>query len=776
MPDRLYQSSYAGGEIAPDCWARTDLAKFSVSARVLQNFIVHPQGGVSNRPGLSFIEETKDSTKRSRLIDFEAENNDTYILEFGDLYMRVFRNGARVYNHVDDTIYEIVTPYVEADLDLIKYEQSNDVLTLTHPNYAPRELSRFDHDNWTLTTIDFQPGIAAPTGVTATATVGETPSGYTAKNHIYKVSSVSAETGEESLPSAATAAVSNDVQISRKNFNIISWTADPNASDYVVYKNDNGLYGFLGRTIDTAFRDDNIADDLTNSPQKGTNPFDGANKYPRTVSFHEQRRVFGGSNTKPQNVWMTQSSNYKNMGVSAPAKDNEAVTFGIAARSKQKILHIVSLQDMIVFTPSTEWKVSGSDQTGIITPSSILLRPQSYYGSSEVRPIVIGDQILFVSANGKTVRDIGFVFEQNKYVSNDLTVLASHLFDTRSVAGWAFAQSPHSLVNTYYDDGSWACLTYMREHEVWAWCSQKTDGYIESTATVPEFNENVTYFIVRRFVDGAWRRYIERQGSRLFSDVRDAFFVDSGLSLDTAIVMEGVTLDEEAEFIFTDHGFTDGQTVEVSSNTGPKGEAINGRYMVDVIDSDTFKLYKEGDDGNVYVNTSQWSVFDFACYVRILVSHLSGLMHLRGRQVVGLVDGNVIGDMGDLTVAMDGTLDIPDAGGRIHIGLPYEALFETLDLSAGQQVIQGVLKNVGPVELYVKDSRGIEVGIAFDDNMREYKPREFEDYEDPAELITGVVEVTPEPEWNSGGQICVRQKYPLPCTLLATIPNVELAA
>ncbi|MBN1016292.1 hypothetical protein JTM58_35565, partial [Pseudomonas aeruginosa] len=109
------------------------------------------------------IAEVKASANFTRLIPFQYSTEQTYILEFGNLYIRFVSNGGQVVS--GSVPYEIASPYTTADLRDLKFTQSADVLTIVHPNYAPRELKRLAPTNWTLTTIAFQPGIAAPTGL-----------------------------------------------------------------------------------------------------------------------------------------------------------------------------------------------------------------------------------------------------------------------------------------------------------------------------------------------------------------------------------------------------------------------------------------------------------------------------------------------------------------------------------------------------------------------------------------------------------------------------------
>lgn len=171
MPNtRTYNRSFAGGEMSPEMWGRIDDVKFQTGAATVRNFITTPQGPAENRPGFAFVREVKDSSKRTKLIPFTYSTTQTMVIELGDGYIRFHTQGATVLS--GGVPYEIASPYAEADLFDIHYVQSADVLTLVHPNYAPRELRRLGATNWTLTTINFIPLVSAPTGVSASASSG----------------------------------------------------------------------------------------------------------------------------------------------------------------------------------------------------------------------------------------------------------------------------------------------------------------------------------------------------------------------------------------------------------------------------------------------------------------------------------------------------------------------------------------------------------------------------------------------------------------------------
>ena len=90
------QPSFSGGEIAPALYARTDQVKYATGLRTCRNFIVMRHGGATNRPGTTFRGEVKTSADVARLIPFIFNSDQTYVLEFGDLYMRVYKDGAQV--------------------------------------------------------------------------------------------------------------------------------------------------------------------------------------------------------------------------------------------------------------------------------------------------------------------------------------------------------------------------------------------------------------------------------------------------------------------------------------------------------------------------------------------------------------------------------------------------------------------------------------------------------------------------------------------------------
>lgn len=520
---RTFSRSFAGGEVTPEFYGRIDDAKFQTGLAKCLNFYPLPHGPVSNRPGFGFVREVKTSSRKTRLIPFSYSTTQTMVLEFGHEYVRFHTNGATLMN--GSVPYEVATPYAEADLFDIHYVQSADVLTLVHPNYIPRELRRLGALNWQLTTITFASKLSPPTGVSATATPGSTPG--TPTTHTYVVSSVGPNGLDESTYSGV-ATCSNNL-FDDGAFNTITWTAASGATRYYVYKLSNGLYGYIGQTQGTSFKDDNITPDVSVTPPEINDPFLGAGNYPAAVSYFEQRRAFGGTLNAPQTLWMTRSGTESNLNYSIPTRDDDSIQFRVSAREANTIRHIVPLQELVLLTSSAEWRVT-SINTDAITPTSFSVKPQSYIGANNVQPVIVNNNLIFAAARGGHVRELGYSAQAGGYMTGDLSVRAPHLFDNLDITDMALAKAPQQIIWMVSSSGKLLGITYVPEHNVGAWHQHDTDGTFESCCVVSEGNEDVLYVVVRRTIGGATKRYVERLASRQFVNPADAFFVDSGLT------------------------------------------------------------------------------------------------------------------------------------------------------------------------------------------------------------------------------------------------------
>lgn len=829
---KVQQASFTAGELTPFLHSRADLQRYVAGLKTASNIIIHPHGGASNRPGLRWVAEVKYSNKFTRLLPFAFNDTDTYALEFGEKYMRVFRNGGQVLrtqvnvtaitkanpaqvttdaNHglsigdevylasiggmveitdgkytvghileasksitaatkaypvkitaathgyttgdrvyleslggmtelnnreftitvvdannytldgenglnyttytsggtskrvdpndftltgVDSTgyttytsggtvdgIYEIPTPYLEAELADLNYVQSNDVVTIVHNSHAVRELRRTGHTAWSLEIVAFEPGIDPPTGANIiTQTVG---SGSTARTYV--VTAVDADTGEESIASnEATVNTADDAGWTAGEYIRVGWNSVAGAGKYNVYKEKNGIFGFIGSTEDLQFDDDKISPELGDTPPKARDPFNGTGNYPAVATYYEQRLAFASTLNAPQKIWFSQTGNFHNFGVSEPTKADDAITLTIDASQVNIVRGMVPMSDLIVLTTGAEQKISSGENA--FSLANLQVKPQSFRGSAKVRPLLMGSGLLYLQDKGQIVRDFAYALESDSYKGNDLSVLSQHLFENYSIDDWSYAQSPHSLVWCVRSDGAALSMTYMKEHEVWAWTQQHTDGAFESVAVVSEGMEDVPYFVVNRTIDGSTRRYIERMESRSVpgNDVKNAFFVDCG-----------------------------------------------------------------------------------ATYNGAPTTTISGLDWLEGKTVTILANGNVH----PAKVVTNGSIALDYDASLVHIGLPYLTVLETLEPPL-ENAGHGTIKSASRLIVKVLNSRGMWAGPDAN-NMVELKQRTSEPWGEPIALYTGEFELIIQPKWKRG-QLRIEQRDPLPLTITAIIPDYEV--
>lgn len=565
---RTLSRSFAGGEVTPEFFGRIDDVKYQTGLAKCLNFIPLPHGPAANRPGFAFVREVKTSSKRTRLIPFSFSTTQTMVLEFGENYIRFHTDGGTVLS--GGAPYEVATPYPEADLFDIHYVQSADVLTLVHPNHAPRELRRLGATNWTLTTISFTPNISAPASITVTATRADSPNNL--QDYFYKVTAVGEDGIEESFASAAGQTNITNNLLQTGAFNTITWSAVTGALRYNVYKQDNGLYGYIGQTDGLTFKDDNITADLSETPQQVNNPFVGAGNYPSAVSYYEQRRAFAGSTNKPQNLWLTQSGTESNLSYSLPTRDDDAISFRVAAREANSIRHIVPLQDLILLTSSAEWRLRSASGDAI-TPSSVSVSPQSYIGANNVQPVIINNTMLYCAARGGHVREMGYNWQAGGFLTGDMSLRAPHLFDSFNLVDMAYSKAPQPICWFVSSTGKLLGLTYVPEQQIGAWHQHDTDGTFESVAVVAEGDEDVLYAVIRRTINGSAKRYVERMRTRQFVDPADAFFVDCGLTY------SGVPADQISGL-----GHLEGKTVNILADGAvhPTRVVTGGAVTLDV--------------------------------------------------------------------------------------------------------------------------------------------------------------------------------------------------
>lgn len=258
--------------------------------------------------------------------------------------------------------------------------------------------------------------------------------------------------------------------------------------------------------------------------------FSSGGNYPAAVSYYQQRRIFAGTNNAPQNFWATRSGTESDMSYNIPVLSDNRIAVRIAAREASAIRHIVPAGQLLLLTASCEWRCSAAGD--VLTPASINLAPQSYIGASNVTPVVINNLVLYAAARGGHIRELSYAWQAASYVSGDISLMAPHLFDYFQILDMAYGRGPIPTLWTISSSGKLLGMTYVPEQQVAAWHQHDSaaDAVFESCCVITENNEDMLYLIVRRTIDGATVRYVERLHTRRYDTLADAFFVDCGLT------------------------------------------------------------------------------------------------------------------------------------------------------------------------------------------------------------------------------------------------------
>ncbi len=750
--------SFAAGEITEEMRGRVDLAAYQTGLTLCRNCVTLPHGPATSRSGTEMCVEANDSTRKVSLIPFIFSPTQALMLEFGHLYMRILSNGAAVLetpvaitsittanpavfgtgaahgfttgrmvflasiggptvlngralrvvttgastftltdldgNAISTVglpaytsggtvaqVYQIATPYAEDDLQSLRYTQSNDVMTITHQSYQQRELRRFGATNWTLSTFALAPTIGTPSAPTVVVGGGSGSVTYT-----YVTTAVAAETLEESSPSAP-ASVTNNLATSGHH-NHITPAAVAGAIRYNVYKLISGIYGFIGQTDGSLFSDYNITPDTAITPPIPDDPFVGANNYPRAVGYFRGRRWFGGTNNIGLGLRATRSGTESNMSYSIPSQDDDRVSIRINSQKAATIQHIVPLDKLFLLTTSAEWVVETAN-SDILSNETIDPRQQGGIGAASVTPVVTNVSILYTQARGGRIRQLMYADTRAAYNTDDLCLMAPHLFDGLTVLSMAFSAAPHPTVWCVRSDGVLLGLTYVPEQKVLGWHQHVTDGFFESVAVIPEGDEDIPYVVVRRVVNGRTVRYVERMAPRRRQTQANSFFVDAGLK-----------------------------------------------------------------------------------YSGAAVTSLSGLWHLEGKTVSILADGAVEPQQ----VVVGGRITLQEGrpgASTIIVGLPFTQRIETLPPVAEVEAFgQASTKNISKVWLRVTGSGAMKVGTS-DSVLREVAIRISEPFGTPPALQTGVLEVTPDGDWETDTRVVVEMTNPLSMTIGGIAPEIQ---
>ena len=540
-------NDFTAGELSPKLDGRTELNKYFNGAKQLQNFLVLPQGGATRRPGTQFVSETKTSANTSRLIPFEFNVEQAYILEFGNNYFRIYRDGGQVTS--GGSAVEVTTTYTSAQLSGLKFAQSGDVMFVVHPEHKPRQITRTAHDAWTITDIDFRRGpMLDPqldgttltangrtgSGVTVTAsanTFASTDVGRLIKLHdgFAEITAFSSATSvtvtvkenedrrSELMPSMTATTISfheGDPSTTNLEHNdrlqdtsgsflsegfkagmkvTITGSTSNNVSSalIVTVTADTILFAPSVDLASEAAGDTvTIAGDLVADDEFSLGAFSTTTGFPAAVAFFEQRLVFASTSSNPQTLFFSVAGDFTDFAIGT--LDDSALVYTIGSNQVNVIRYLTSSRQLLVGTSGGEFVVRAGSVDAPISPTNTQIKRQASYGSADIQPITVANVALFVQRAGRKLRELSYNLNTDSYFAPDMTLLSEHITEGL-IKEMAFQQEPDSVVWCVLKNGKFVGMTYRREEDVVAWHEHIFGGVSGScTVTVTDFSNIAT--------------------------------------------------------------------------------------------------------------------------------------------------------------------------------------------------------------------------------------------------------------------------------------------
>lgn len=536
----LIQNSFAAGELSPRMLARTDLKGYKEGCLTAHNMIPISQGPVLSRPGTLHV-NTIEGTDAVRLIPFPVRPDEGYMLCFYDGKLLILNESGLPagQNLITNGRFQQAgagwTSFVgtNGQLGTVTYNVGTATLDASNQNIAAVRQNITGLTIGTSYTFSVQTanynnariklGTAAGGSQLANQQMGTKPvqvlvvtatttniwieisqdAGATGVCVIASASAVATAAEEPTLNSPYTRGQLRDIQYEMRPAGNVLYLAHPLvAPQRVTYS----AGAFVLEAVPFV------------SP-----PTDWVvDNYPAGITFYDGRLWFGGTNTSPSKLWASKSGIYEDFTIGANADDALAYTVAKAGF----IRWMKGIKSLLVGTDNSEFVISS--EGGVITPSDIVIEPQSAYGSLAATPLPIGNQVIYTSPDGRKLRAMGYRFEESGWVSTDLTFASEHITEGR-VYELTWAQNPENLIWAADLIGNLIGCTYDLSNNIIGWHEHGIGDGVEgqrrqvnSVASL-RFLGTDTVWIGTRWNDGATNNISIMVlgtvgGDRLFTD------------------------------------------------------------------------------------------------------------------------------------------------------------------------------------------------------------------------------------------------------------------
>lgn len=444
------QNSFANGEVAPEFFAKDSINGLSK----LENMDVLSSGSLTNRKALKYIAEIASSAK---LISFSVAENENYLLVLTDGYISIYYN--------DKKIQDLLSPWNESDLTKLQYAQRFNSIIFVHPDYQPRSLKK-SGTKFALEIFDF-------------ARNDETMEVY--------IPFVRFTDSENVKITVSSNEAGNNYATFTTNTNF--WTENHVGVRLFLAEKQWRIEEYISPTQVKAFTNGTYTTPKAPVSDWQEAAFSDFRGWPCSITFHQDRLVFGGSRSYPSGVWLSQVGRHNNFNVGT-GLDDEAIYITLLSQQRQQICTVVSSDNLQILTSVGEWAISSKP----LTPSSVDIKQHTSVGSVSnkyLAPQKIEGQTVFISKSEKDIRELSLDELGENYNANDLSALSKHLIN--NPIDIAYNEATRQLF-VVMANGNMAVLNQNSALGVSAWANYTTKGSFISVAVV----DSETYVVVKR--------------------------------------------------------------------------------------------------------------------------------------------------------------------------------------------------------------------------------------------------------------------------------------
>jgi len=542
------QVAFSSGEVGPLLRARNDYQRFQTGARTMRGYLPLREGGFTRAPGTIFRGYTKDSN-RARFLDFEFAANDAVTLEFTDGVIRVWRYGALVeVTGMPGTIYELVSPYTEAQLDLLQWEQSADVIYLADGTSPIQKLSRFALDSWTITPANYKSGPFRVQNLDDTITVqadGMTGSinligvgdPFEASHVGVQMRLTAVDYTNIALWSSNTAVVVGDQM--RVGTNVYQLTAGTNTGVSAPVHNEGiqlvdkakgtkwehvsdgsgivEITGFINSNAVTADVIKAVPQACIDDPtyRFAESAWSDRHGYPKTISIYEQSFFAAATPASPRTVWASTLGDFEDFEPSVEADGSFA--YGIGGTNSQNGINWLSVGRKGIYIGALGEVFRGFSNTSSqrIGPTTFDSEAESTDGSINALPIAPYGYPIFITKDGNRLEELRYTFQEDGGTPLELSAPSNHIGpEGGGFAGIAWQSSPRRMAWLRRGIGDLAVMLYDPKEDVlgWALCPVAA-GVVETMSVTSSLTggSDILTLVVRREIDGATVRMVEEQ-------------------------------------------------------------------------------------------------------------------------------------------------------------------------------------------------------------------------------------------------------------------------